>query len=454
MGQSLNTVSLVMLILITFIGLVILKYSKNYLQGEPRRHRYYMALTGVLLSVGVTVTADHLLVFLGGWVAISFSLHALLRFYPDRPRAALAAHKKFLFARLAESFLLAAFLLLHHEHGTWQISVIAQHYLDNSASAMGQWAAVLIAMAALIKCAQLPFHGWLMQVVEAPTPVSALLHAGVVNMGGYLLIVFGPLLLQSVAAQVLVITVAGASVVLAALSMATRISVKVRLAWSTCAQMGFMLIECAMGLFELALLHLLAHSCYKAFAFLNSGSAVQAHRLTQMSPAAALRVGVWLPALLIGAGLAGAGAWVSGAHGPVGPWVLLGLALAVLVAQRSSVAVNGEMAYAAFVAATIAALYVGQKVLFGHWVHGAPVAAGLWADMALMVLTVLLFAGHLVLVHWPDTPLGRNFQRWLFAGLYLDEWATRITLRIWPVQLPLPSRSRRTHFARVEGVTQ
>ncbi|ROT44703.1 NADH-quinone oxidoreductase subunit L [Pusillimonas sp. NJUB218] len=453
MGPSLNVVSVVMLILITFIGLVIVKYSQNYLQGEPRRYRYYAALTGVLLSVAVTVTADHLLVFLAGWVAISFSLHALLRFYPDRPRAALAAHKKFLFARLAELFLLAAFLLLHHEHGTWQISVIAQHYLDNDASTAGQWAAVLIAMAALIKCAQLPFHGWLMQVVEAPTPVSALLHAGVVNMGGYLLIVFGPLLLQSTSAQALVIAVAGASVVLAALSMATRISVKVRLAWSTCAQMGFMLIECAMGLFELALLHLVAHSCYKAFAFLNSGSAVQAYRLTQMSPAAAVRAWVWFPALLVGAGLAGAGALASGGQGPAGPWVLLGLALAVLVAQRSSVAVKGGMLYATFVAALIAALYVGQKVLFGHWVHGVPVAVGLWADIALIALTALLFAGHLLLVHGPDTPLGRNFQRWLFAGLYLDEWATRITLRVWPVQLPVPSRSRGTHFARVEGVT-
>ncbi|WP_350609572.1 proton-conducting transporter membrane subunit, partial [Pseudoalteromonas sp. 41-MNA-CIBAN-0057] len=86
---------------------------------------------------------------------------------------------------------------------------------------------------ALIKCAQLPMHGWLIKVVEVPTPVSALLHAGVINLGGFLLILFAPLFIQAAAAQWLILIIAGLTTVISALIMTTRISVKVRLAWST-----------------------------------------------------------------------------------------------------------------------------------------------------------------------------------------------------------------------------
>ena len=143
-------------------------------------------------------------------------------------------------------------------------------------------AAVLLVLSALIKCAQLPLHGWLMQVMEAPTPVSALLHAGVVNLGGFVLLRLAPLLSDADGARVVLGVVASSSAVVAALIMMTRISVKVMLAWSTCAQMGFMLLQIALGAYDLALLHLLAHSLYKAHAFLSAGGTVEAARLKQM----------------------------------------------------------------------------------------------------------------------------------------------------------------------------
>ena len=137
------------------------------------------------------VLTDHLLVLLAAWVVISLALHHLLLFYPNRLRALVAAHKKFLFARFAEILLLAAVVLLHAHHGSWRISEIVAAYPVPALSPAEYAAAVLLAAAALIKCAQLPLHGWLIQVVEAPTPVSALLHAGIVNLGGYLLIRLG-----------------------------------------------------------------------------------------------------------------------------------------------------------------------------------------------------------------------------------------------------------------------
>ncbi|MCD8530638.1 MAG: NADH-quinone oxidoreductase subunit L, partial [Saccharospirillaceae bacterium] len=259
---------LTLLLLLSVMALVVVKFSRRYLAADPGFGRYLRWLLLTLAAVALVFISNHLLLFALGWIAISLALHQLLMFYPDRPRAALAAHKKFLLARLAESSLLIAFYLLWQHHGTATIDTLLNAYQTPAVLSLNeQVAAVLIALTALIKCAQLPVHGWLIQVVEAPTPVSALLHAGVINLGGFLLILFAPLFLQVAAAQWLVLLVAGLTTVLAALIMTTRISIKVRLAWSTSAQMGLMLIECALGLVELALLHLLAHSAYKAWAF-------------------------------------------------------------------------------------------------------------------------------------------------------------------------------------------
>ena len=172
--------------------------------GQANLHRYYRWLMFTLASVAITVTTNHLVIFWLGWLGISLSLNNLLTFYADRPRAILAAHKKFMLGtRLPELSLFAAFCLalpairqfIHQHH--YRIPPVAQSSAGLALHWQEQVAACLIALAALIKCAQLPFHGWLIQVVESPTPVSALLHAGVINLGGYLLLLFTPLVAQS-----------------------------------------------------------------------------------------------------------------------------------------------------------------------------------------------------------------------------------------------------------------
>jgi NAD(P)H-quinone oxidoreductase subunit 5 len=121
-----------------------------------------------------------------------------------------------------------------------------------------------------------PLQGWLLQVMEAPTPVSALLHAGVVNLGGFVLIRFAPCWRPRRRPRLLV--VAGLARLLAAFAMLTRISIKVRLAWSTVAQMGFMVLECGLGLYHMAALHLIGHSLYKAHHFLAASDVVRETR--------------------------------------------------------------------------------------------------------------------------------------------------------------------------------
>ena len=134
---------------------------------------------------------------------------------------------------------------------------------------------ILVVVAALSRSAQFPFHRWLPATLAAPTPVSALLHAGVVNAGGILLIRLAPLSRREVA-QALTIAAGAATMVYGATIMLVKPDVKGALAHSTTAQMGFMILTCGLGLWAAAVIHLVAHGFYKSTLFLSSGSAVAA----------------------------------------------------------------------------------------------------------------------------------------------------------------------------------
>jgi NAD(P)H-quinone oxidoreductase subunit 5 len=448
---SQSRLSLVMMGLVVFMSVILIAFSRNYMAGELRISTYWHWLLNILAAVSVVVISNHLLLFWLGWVSISLALHKLLTFYPERPRAALAAHKKFLLARTAETSLLAAIILLYQQHGTLLISDLVDHFNAVATNDSLQLAttdhiaAVLIALTALIKCAQLPVHGWLIQVVEAPTPVSALLHAGVINLGGFLLILFAPLFIQSTVAQWLVLIVAGLTTVIAALIMATRISIKVRLAWSTSAQMGLMLVECALGLFELALLHLLTHSVYKAYAFLNSGSAVYADMQRRLAPAANPKVIDWIMAGIFSTIIVLMAVMVIDHQGGWSVWLLLVLALTMLLAQRHSERQRGSIMPILLLSLLLVLSYSGGKWLFGSIITTTPamlVEAFSAVDIVATLLFISLFVLSWMLRYQPHKPLMQHLHIALFAGLYLDEWLTRLTLKVWPVKLPARTNNK------------
>jgi NAD(P)H-quinone oxidoreductase subunit 5 len=436
--------------LVTFIGLIVARYASNYLDGEAGQGRFQKWLQLTLGCVMVVVTTNHLVVFLLAWAGISLSLHQLLMYYPERKRAALAAHKKFLFARLAELCLIGAFGLLYAAHGT--------PFIDTLMASVGgpdglrfseHLAAALIASAAMVKCAQLPMHGWLIQVVEAPTPVSALLHAGVINMGGFLLLLMAPLMSQAGPANWLLLVVAGVTCVVAALITMTRVSIKVLLAWSTVAQMGLMLVECALGQYGLALLHLVAHSCYKAHAFLDSGSEVESFLKKQMAPLR-LPSARSIPVLVLLATVAVGVLLVSGqASTDAGLWLLLAMMPVLLLSERATVLDKGSLPLGLLMSVGIIALYVSLKALF---VSLAPpsalpsLAQGIW--FALLVAT--LIGAYWLLRHRGHSPAARGLYRNLYAGFYLDEWATRTTLALWPARLPRRATERRDTLFNIQ----
>jgi NAD(P)H-quinone oxidoreductase subunit 5 len=283
-GASLriDALSAIMAVLVSFIGGVVLRYSRAYLDGDSGQNRFMRWLAITLAAVLTLIVSGNLALTIAALVATNIGLNQLLLFYAERHNAQLAARKKFIASRLSEAALIAAAYLLYQAFGTLDIaSLMSQAKVVLAAGDVAPnltWAGVLIVIAALLASAQLPLHGWLIEVMETPTPVSALLHAGIINAGGFLVLRLADIVLLSGAALPLLIVAGGATAIVASIVMLTQTSVKGALAWSTVAQMGFMMLQCGLGAFAAALLHIVAHSLYKAHAFLSSGSVIDLAR--------------------------------------------------------------------------------------------------------------------------------------------------------------------------------
>ena len=271
----LDAISGVMLLLVSFIGWVVVRYTATYLDGEPRQGAFTGWLSLTLAAVLLLVLSDNLVQLVLAWIATSLFLHRLLLFYPERIAARRAAAKKFVTARIGDVALIAGATLLTFAYGTAEMAPILRAARAGYGGDLAIAAAGFLAVAALLKSAQFPMHGWLTEVMEAPTPVSALLHAGVINAGGFLLIRFADVMVLAPSVLDGLVLIGGFTALFAGLVMLTQPAVKTSLAWSTVAQMGFMILECGLALFPLALLHIVAHSLYKAHSFLASGGAVE-----------------------------------------------------------------------------------------------------------------------------------------------------------------------------------
>lgn len=429
-------------LLVQFLGTVIGAFSARYLQGEPGQQRYVSALAGVLAAVHLLLLADHWLVLIAALSAVGLALQTLLCFYTDRPFAMLAAHKKRIADRAADALLLLAAALAWSEVGSGSLSALKAHPASSEASVLLQGSAVLLVAAVVLRTALLPVHGWLIQVMEAPTPVSALLHAGVVNLGGFVLIRLAPLVEAAPLARTLLVVMGLGTAVLAGLVMLTRVSIKVRLAWSTVAQMGFMLMECGLGLYTLALLHLLGHSLYKAHTFLASSSVVRHSKLQALrgrsKPTAA---SLMMAPLAAGTIVFGIGALASTPHpvgisGPPWPWwwsALLALAWAPLLWLSGGS--HDTWRTRIRQAATGVALTAGLTLL-ASLAHKVPLGANDASDAA-NTLGLLALAGMavlylcLALLQWRPQAL-ETWRRWSYSGFYIDEFYTRFALRLSP----------------------
>lgn len=430
-GLASSTVVNVVAVLVQFLGLVIASFSSRYLRGEPRLPNFIGNFAGVLASVQWLLLADHWLLLITAWAAVGVFLQQLLCFYPERPFAQLAAHKKQIADRVADLLLIVAGSLAWHTVGSGSLSDLFAYIEIHGTNPILTLVAVLVALAVVLRTALLPVHGWLIQVMEAPTPVSALLHAGVVNLGGFVLIRFAPLLQEEDLARALLATIGLVSAVLAGMVMLTRISIKVRLAWSTTAQMGFMVLECALGLYTLALLHLIGHSLYKAHTFLAASGIVRQTRRAQLLDQHTVSGVSLVVAPMLSTGLILLLTLVThDAPWPLWWTLILGAGLAPLLwwpLNRSVALARGRL----FGSGLLTVLLLTLAALLGKSLPlalpDAPDHLLGWIAAIGFVLLYLFLAS--IRRHAAALP---NWRRWSYAGFYLDEAYTRLALKIWP----------------------
>jgi NAD(P)H-quinone oxidoreductase subunit 5 len=440
---QLDVVSGAMFVLVSTLALVVVRYSRTYLAGQRDLDRYARYLLLTVASVSVLVTSNHLAVLMVAWFTTDVGLHQLLQFYRKRRQAIIVAHKKFLLSRVADACFVASLVLIGGATGSLRID-----HINAFARASGELspalhlATVFLVIGVILKSAQLPFHGWMLQVMEAPTPVSALLHAGIVNIGGFVMIRLAPLMAHGTLAQNILVGVGLLSTVVASLVMVSRAALKSALAWSTIGQMGFMLVQCGLGAWHLALMHLLAHSLYKAHTFLSASTTVEQWRglHTVHSP----RALIWH--MLAGLVMV---SWVVAPftlttvlqHGHLSTSsgalaLVLGLSFAPM-AGRALAAGTRSLKIVALFTLGASASYFGWHILFEQiapWISSGPSASDLQWQIVVGGL-VLLFMAQSIMQTSPNGRFARWIQPHLDSGLYIDDWFTRVTFRLWPPAL-------------------
>jgi len=435
-SARLDAVSVAMLVLVSFVGWIVVRYGRTYLDGEARQGAFTGWLCTAIAAVLLLVQAGNLVQLAGAWIGVDLCLRRLLLFYPERVGAQRAARKHAVFSGLGAATLVAAAAVLGICYGTLDIAAINAVAHADGASGLALTAAALLALAALFKSAQFPTHGWLTEVMEAPTPVSALLHAGVINAGGFLLIRFAHVMVDAPGILAVLAMVGGFTALFGALVMLTQPAVKTSLAWSTVAQMGFMTLQCGLALFPLALLHILAHSLYKSHAFLASGGAVEQVAATRRPGPVAVPNGAavaraFLAALALYAGMAAAFGALFGFEHKSPQALALGTILifgvAYLVAQGLAdtaprLLTRKTARYSAAAAIGYFALHTLAEWLTAGTLPPTPAPGRLeWTLMAVAVLSFGLVAiAQALFPLWATHPAAAGLRIHLSNGLYIN----------------------------------
>lgn len=458
-GVFFDSLTAVMSLLINFIGLIIVRYSVRYLEGEATQGRFLRWILFTLGAVSLMVVSRNLVMFTAAWMLTSFGLHQLLTHFPDRPWAIWAARKKLLISRLGDVLLIAAMALTFHCFGSSDYSDVfaGAQELGQRADGPG-WQmsliGILIVLGAMTKSAQFPFHSWLPDTMETPTPVSALMHAGVINAGGFLVIRLSPLVSQSHVAMDFLALIGAFTALLGGVVMLTQTSVKRSLAYSTIAQMGFMMLQCGLGAFSAALLHIVAHSLYKSHAFLSSGSVLQSAARMKTTPSQAWTGGfaaATLPvALALAFGMGSGSAWLWGINLSSKPGVvILGLILTMALTHlvwQALVSGSWRIAAQGIAAAGIVSwLYLGGWLAIDYllassvshqYVGPSPLDIALIGVMAAGFIGVFVLQA--VAIRLSHLPVIRSLYVHSANGFYLDIPARRMTAWVWGNSAPTP----------------
>lgn len=273
-GVVVDKLSVVMIGLVTFVALLVQIYSLGYMRGHPRFGWYFAVHSLFAAAMLALVLADNLLFLYISWEIVGLGSYLLIGFFYEKRSAAEAAKKAFVTTRIGDVALLIGIILLFRATGTFNLSAIFHAAEANGISQFTLNAsALLIFVGAMGKSAQFPFHVWLPDAMEGPTPVSALIHAAtMVAAGVYLVARMMPIFELAPAIMLIVAIIGLITFVFAATVALVMTDIKRVLAYSTISHLGLMMLSLGAGAVAAAIFHLVAHGVSKALLFLGAGN--------------------------------------------------------------------------------------------------------------------------------------------------------------------------------------
>lgn len=279
-GLLFDPLTVLMAVLISGISLLVRIYSVRYMAEEAGYARFFVLLDLMAASLLMMVAAGDLITLLISWYLVGVLLYFLLGHDSRSHSAYRYGFWTLITYRLGDLPLVLAAMLLFHTYGSWSLPEIFHQIAQNPNATtffdlqVIEVAGALVALAAFARSAQFLLHTWLPYTMEGPTPVSALMHAGIVNAGGFLINRFASLYAYTDGVLHWVFVVGLVTAVIGSVLMLSQNDIKKSLGYSTMGQMGFMIMECGVGAFSLAIFHLIAHGLFKGTMFLSAGSII------------------------------------------------------------------------------------------------------------------------------------------------------------------------------------
>lgn len=277
-----NELSAILVPYVAILGLVIRKYAAKYMWDEAGYKRFFILLNFIFSAIYLLVMSNNLIVLTLAWQLMSISLYLLVSFNVGSNTAVKNARWTMIIHKGADLVFIIAVVLTYNVFGSFDLAVLSEKWLAMSEHAVDNPVIFVIGLlfliAAMMKSAIMPFHIWLPYTSEAPTPVSALMHAGVVNVGGILLNKLAYLLILTPTVLNIAFVIGLITAIFASLVMLVVSDIKRSLGYSTAGQMGYMIMEIGLGAFSLAIYHLMVHGIFKATLFLESGGLIRLSR--------------------------------------------------------------------------------------------------------------------------------------------------------------------------------
>ncbi|PRP68197.1 proton-conducting transporter transmembrane domain-containing protein [Nonlabens agnitus] len=258
---------------VLFFSAIVANYSKNYLKGTFFQRAFSLNAFCFSASVLLLVASNSIFLVIASWISMGYFMSQLIGINTKWNEAREARRFTFQQFAMGSGFLAAGLLSMSFYLDDFTLNGMLLK-ITELPERMLYISAGLVILAALVQSAVFPFHKWLLSAMTAPTPASAMMHAGFVNGSGILLVLFAPLVFYSNTYDMLFV-IGGITAIVAQFTKLLQVQVKHKLACSTIAQMGFMIMQCGLGFFNAAIAHLILHGFYKAYLFLSSGEEIK-----------------------------------------------------------------------------------------------------------------------------------------------------------------------------------